>query len=86
MKQQIAKMSEEQIKEAEERAVTGHLPKETAVEETAATTTEENPEETSEQSSEDSAEQASEQGSEENAEEAADPSETEPPAPEPRRS
>ena len=85
MKQQIAKMSEEQIKEAEERAVTGHLPKETAVEETAATTTEENPEETSEQSSEDSAEQASEQGSEENAEEAADPSETEPPAPEPRR-
>ena len=39
-------MSEEQIKEAEERAVTGHLPKETAVEETAATTTEENPEET----------------------------------------
>ena len=85
MKQQIAKMSDEQIKEAEERAVTGHLPKETAVEETAATTTEENPEETSEQSSEDSAEQASEQGSEENAEEAADPSETEPPAPEPRR-
>lgn len=85
MKQQIAKMSEEQIKEAEERAVTGHLPKETAVEETAATTTEENPEETSEQSSEDSAEQASEQGSEENTEEAADPSETEPPAPEPRR-
>ena len=50
MKQQIAKMSDEQIKEAEERAVTGHLPKETAVEETAATTTEENPEETSEQS------------------------------------
>ena len=46
MKQQIAKMSDEQIKEAEERAVTGHLPKETAVEETAATTTEENPEET----------------------------------------
>ena len=43
MKQQIAKMSDEQIKEAEERAVTGHLPKETAVEETAATTTEENP-------------------------------------------
>lgn len=85
MKQQIAKMSEEQIKEAEERAVRGHLPKETAVEETAATTTEENPEETSEQSSEDSAEQASEQGSEENAEEAADPSETEPTAPEPRR-
>ena len=85
MKQQIAKMSEEQIKEAEERAVTGHLPKETAVEETAATTTEENPEETSEKSSEDSAEQAPEQGSEENTEEAADPSETEPPAPEPRR-
>ena len=85
MKQQIAKMSDEQIKEAEERAVTGHLPKETAVEETAATTTEENPEETSEQSSEDSAEQAPEQGSEENTEEAADPSETEPPAPEPRR-
>ncbi len=85
MKQQIAKMSEEQIKEAEERAVTGHLPKETAVEETAATTTEENPEETSEQSSEESAEQAPEQGSEENTEEAADPSETEPTAPEPRR-
>lgn len=85
MKQQIAKMSDEQIKEAEERAVTGHLPKETAVEETAATTTEENPEETSEQSSEESAEQAPEQGSEENTEEAADPSETEPPAPEPRR-
>lgn len=85
MKQQIAKMSEEQIKEAEERAVTGHLPKETAVEETAATTTEENPEETSEQSSEESAEQASELGSEENAEETADPSETEPTAPEPRR-
>ena len=85
MKQQIAKMSKEQIKEAEERAVTGHLPKETAVEETAATTTEENPEETSEQSSEESAEQAPEQGSEENTEEAADPSETEPPAPEPRR-
>ena len=85
MKQQIAKMSDEQIKEAEERAVTGHLPKETAVEETAATTTEENPEETSEQSSEESAEQAPEQGSEENTEEAADPSETEPTAPEPRR-
>ncbi len=85
MKQQIAKMSDEQIKEAEERAVTGHLPKETAAEETAATTTEENPEETSEQSSEESAEQAPEQGSEENTEEAADPSETEPPAPEPRR-
>ena len=85
MKQQIAKMSDEQIKEAEERAVTGHLPKETASEETAATTTEENPEETSEQSSEESAEQAPEQGSEENTEEAADPSETEPPAPEPRR-
>ena len=85
MKQQIAKMSDEQIKEAEERAVTGHLPKETAVEETAATTTEENPEETSEQSSEESAEQAPEQGSEENTGEAADPSETEPTAPEPRR-
>ena len=85
MKKQIAKMSEEQIKEAEERAVTGHLPKETAAEETAATTTEENPEETSEQSSEESAEQASEQGSEENTEEAAGPSETEPTAPEPRR-